>query len=247
MVRKLIVFSQSVACQVINVSASEDSKKEVFETTKINTRSKVFKVNTMKNNIIILALAALLSFQTSAQPKKTVTNYLGIEGPILFQKNTFQLVWSSHPDPSLYKQEYLAAGDAFPKYKSMITVDFVVTGSTVDQAVATKIRELEQLKKSNYDVNFEIISNPKSGEKIVDCLIGQTAVNDQKSLIERDVFRFKSVKAKSGQSGILLYAVSARQYGAEIKPYLIKLKSDKQIMVRDVAKLPIPELNISDK
>ena len=87
MVRKLIVLSQSVAYQVINVSASEDSKKEVFETTKINTRSKVFKVNTMKNNIIILALAALLSFQTSAQPKKTVTNYLGIEGPILFQKN----------------------------------------------------------------------------------------------------------------------------------------------------------------
>jgi|GEM_PF-140196 len=248
MVRKLIVLSQSKSNQAIDQEEPTNSGMVIREprAIKIIRISKIFKINTVQNNIIVIVLAALLSLQANGQPKKTVTNYLGIEGPISLQKNTFQLVWSSHPDPSLYKQEYLTAGDAFPKYKSMITVDFVVTGSTVDQAVATKIRELEQLK-STYDVNFEVIGNPATGEKIVDCLIGQTATNDQNSLIERDVFRFKPVKAKSGQTGIFLYAVSTRKYGAEIKPFLTKLKMEKQILVREVAKLPIPELNISLK
>ena len=249
MVRKLIVLLDDKCNLTISQNGKGGHKMPVPELQERELRgvSKTFKINTMKNNIIISMLAALLSLHINAQPKKEVKDYLGIEGPILLQKNTFHLVWSSHPDPSLFKQEYLASGDAFPKYKSMITVDFVVTGSTVDQAVATKIRELEQLKKSNYNVNFEVISNPTTGEKIVDCLIGQTAANDLNSLIERDIFRFKAVNAKSGQAGIFLYAVSTRKYGPEIKPFLIKLKTDKQILVREVAKLPIPELNISAK
>jgi hypothetical protein len=190
----------------------------------------------------IVLLTPLLGY---GQAKKGPVNYLGTPGTLSLQKNAFDLVWSAHPDPSLYKQEYLVKGDAFPKYKSMITIDFSLTDASLDQAVRTKISELEQLKKANYDVNFEVIANAATGEKILDCLIGQTAAEEQNSLIERDIYRFKTIKAKSGQKGIILFAASTRKYGKEIKPYLIKLKMDKPILVSEVSKFSLPEINIT--
>ncbi len=206
----------------------------------------------MKNRIgqnkfyfILTAAFLFASVQSHGQAMKNPVNYLGIPGPVSVQKVPHQLVWSSHPDPSLYKQEYLAAGDAFPNYKSMVTIDFVLTESTVDQAVAAKLRDLEQLKKSNHDVNFEVISNAATGEKIIDFLIGQNAADEQKSLIERDVYRFKAVKTKTGQRGIILFAVSTRKYGKDIKPFLLKLKNEKPVLVSEVAKFAIPVVNIT--
>ncbi|WP_229216715.1 hypothetical protein [Dyadobacter sp. 3J3] len=201
----------------------------------------------MKNYVIGVTLATLLllTFKSMAQTKKPAVNYLGIQNALLLQKNSYQLVWSSHPESTFFKQEYLVAGDDFPNYNKMLFIDFSVTESNIDQVVAAKMRELEQLKRPNLDVKFEILVNAASGEKILDCVILQTAPDERNSLAERDVYRFKTVKAKSGQRGILLLAASNRKYGKEIKPFMAKLKTEKQILIAEVAKFPMPEPNIS--
>lgn len=195
--------------------------------------------------MILMVAASLLlaSVHSFGQNNKPAVNYLGIPGPIVFQKKSYQMVWSSHPDASLYKQEYLVTGDGFPNYKSMITVDFVIAKTSVDDAVRTKLRELEQLKKT-LDVNYEVIGNAATGEKIIDCLLGQTAADDAKSIYEHDVYRFKAVTAKSGQKGILLYALSNRAYGKDIQPFLTRLKTERKTLIAEAAKAPIPDIAI---
>lgn len=192
---------------------------------------------------LIMASLLLASVQGFGQNSKPAVNYLGIPGPIVFQKKNYQLHWASHPDASLYKQEYLVSGDGFPNYKSMLTIDFVIAAASVDDAVRTKLRELEQLKKT-LDVNYEVISNAATGEKIIDCLLGQTAADDTKSIYEHDVYRFKAVTAKSGQKGILLYALSNRAYGKDIQSFLAKLKAERKTLIADVAKASIPDIII---
>ncbi|GAB3510027.1 hypothetical protein GCM10027341_47860 [Spirosoma knui] len=201
----------------------------------------------MQRNLVAINLISLflLSGAGYGQEKKNFVNYLGIKGPITIQKIAYQLAWSAHPDASLYKQEYLAAGDGFPTYKSMVTVDFVVTEATVDQAVNAKLRELETLKRTYPIVQAEVFNNAATGEKMIDCLIGNTGSNQQTNLIERDVYRYKLVEAKSGQRGILLLAVSIRKYGNDITPFLTRLKSDKPLLVNEVAKLPMPEISVN--
>ncbi len=192
---------------------------------------------------IVAASLLLASVHGFAQSNKPAVNYLGIPGPIVFQKKSYQMVWSSHPDASLYKQEYLVTGDGFPNYKSMITIDFVIATAGVDDAVRTKLRELEQLKKT-LEVNYEVIANAATGEKIIDCLLGQTAADDAKSIYEHDVYRFKAVTAKSGQKGILLYALSNRAYGKDIQPFLTRLKTERKTLIAETAKAPIPDITI---
>lgn len=192
---------------------------------------------------LVMASLLLASAQSSGQNNKPAVNYMGIPGPVVFQKKSYQLIWSSHPDASLYKQEYLVAGDGFPNYKSMITIDFVIAATSVDDAVRTKLRELEQLKKT-LDVNYEVIANAATGEQIIDCLLGQRAADDTKSIYEHDLYRFKAVTAKSGQKGIVLYALSNRAYGNDIQPFLTRLKAERKVLVADVAKAAMPEITI---
>ena len=200
----------------------------------------------MKNALtgICLLIILLSNWQSKAQNPNNTVNYLGIQNALVFQKNNYHLVWSSHPESSFFKQEYLARGDNFPNYNKMVSIDFAVTESNIDQVVTAKMRELEQLKRPNLDVKFEILVNSQSGEKILDCLITQTAADNNNSLVERDVYRFKTMKAKSGERGIMLLAASTRKYGKDIKPYLAKLKTEKQILIAEVAKFSIPEPNI---
>jgi len=202
----------------------------------------------MKSILLTISLASLLQspHQSYAQATKQLVNYLSIPGPINVQKKAYQLAWSSHPDASLYKQEYLAVGDQFPNYKSMVMIDFVLTAGSVDQAVATKIHELETLKATTPIVNINVLNNNATGEKMIDCLIGQTAPDDRTSLVERTVYRFASVKTKLGQRGVLLFAVSTRAYGKEVTPFLLKLKTDKPILVNEVAKLAMPTIQITE-
>lgn len=201
----------------------------------------------MKHTLLTTGLTGLLvmSGQSYGQTTKAVIDFLSIPGPINVQKKAHQLSWSSHPDASLYKQEYLAAGDAFPRYKSMVTVDFLITESTVNQAVNTKIRDLENLKRTNPIVQYEVMSNTTTGDNLIDCLIGTNAADERTNLVERNIYRFISVKAKSGQRGILLFAVSERKYGNDITPFLTRLKADRSILVNEVAKLSMPEINVT--
>lgn len=192
---------------------------------------------------LVLAFLLLASVQCVGQNNKPAVNYMGIPGPVVFQKKSYQLIWSSHPDASLYKQEYLVVGDNFPNYKSMITIDFVVATASVDDAVRTKLRDLDQLKKT-LDVNYEVIGNAATGEKIIDCLLGQTATDDAKSIYEHDVYRFKAITAKSGQKGILLYALSNRAYGKDIHPFLTRLKIERKALIAEVAKASVPDIII---
>lgn len=200
----------------------------------------------MPANSVLTSLFTLLmlSAPSYGQAPKPAINFLEIQTPISVQKNRYRLSWSAHPDASLYKQEYLVAGDNFPKYKSMVSIDFVLTESTVDQAVDTKLRELEGLKRTNPIVQYTIVGNAATGEKIIDCLIGNNTANERDNLVERDVFRFKAVKTKSGQRGILLFMVSNRKYGPEITPFLTKLKVKKPLLINEVAKLTLPVIQL---
>ena len=200
----------------------------------------------MKNNLKMSVACLLIFFgQSHGQTPKPAINYLSLPGPFTVQNQVYRLAWSSHPDASLYKHEYLTAGDQFPNYKSLVTVDFVVTPAAVGQAVSTKIRQLEAMKKTNPIVNYELLENKTTGEVIIDCILGETAADERNSIVERDVYRYKAVSAKSGQRGILLFAVSVRKYGKDITPFLTELKIDKKILVNEMAKLPMPTVSLA--
>jgi hypothetical protein len=161
---------------------------------------------------------------------------LGIPGPLSFDGASYSLAWSSQPSPSYTKQEYLPAGQASGSYASMLLVEVVGGGTTVEAALGAQIRLLNARKGSDPLVNFSAIRNQKTGEAILDFIIGGRTPQGA-PIAEWNAYRY--VPQKEG--GVMLFAISRRAYGdADIGAFLGKLKTERPGLVNRLAQQTLP-------
>ncbi|HYM87460.1 MAG TPA: hypothetical protein VET30_12095, partial [Pseudoxanthomonas sp.] len=137
-------------------------------------------------------LFAMISGPLSARsPSPPTEERIGVPGPIKFGAQSFALAWTSHPVPTQYKQEYLPAGETVDRYSSMLMID-VTTSATTAKALAGKmIESLKARKATDPVVNYDVISNPASGELILDFVLSATGA-DGKDIIEWNAYRYSS-------------------------------------------------------
>src|SRR5579862_8380120 len=141
----------------------------------------------------ILSLAVLSLILTSFVYKhqEKIINYYSIPEVINFDSVQYKLSASYHPSEIYYKQEYIPAGENADHFNKMITIDFVVTNKSPKDILAMKINELQERKKNDPVVHYEIISNPKKGEYILDFILSQQE-GGKVGIVERNVYRYKN-------------------------------------------------------
>jgi hypothetical protein len=196
-----------------------------------------------KNKITTVLLGLLLttfSFAQTSKPKE----YLGVSEQISFDNTSYHLVWTSHPADNYYKQEYIVKGDTVEKFKSLIMLEIITGKTKLKEVVATKIAELKKMKASNPVVNYEIFE--KNGEVMLDFLVSENTPDGKYlSIVERNVYRYKSVVDKNGQKGILLFGVSERAYGDDIDNFFPNLKAHRLDLISLVGEFEIPEITVA--
>ncbi|OSZ79806.1 hypothetical protein CAP36_00640 [Chitinophagaceae bacterium IBVUCB2] len=194
------------------------------------------------NPKLFITITALLTISfAGAQTKKGITEYLTVPGPIILNKNTFHLAWTSHPSANYYKQEYITAKDSIQKYTKMVSVELLISDATAANLAKAKMDELKQLKLTNPLINYEIFQ--KNGEIILDFLISENA-GDKVNIIERNVYRYKAFSGKNGQKGVMLFGASERAYGNSVDAFLSSLKKNKSQLLNAVAAFTLPTITI---
>ena len=202
----------------------------------------------MKKTTLLYILSIVLSMSTAsfAQNGKP-TNYVSVAGPITFENTAYNLSWSAHPAANFYKQEYLPKGANADKYSTMLLLDVVTGETTAKEAVATKTAELKRMKESNPMVNYDVITNAKTGEYLIDLLVSANAPDGSISIVERNVYRYKSFTDKAGHKGVLLFGVSTRAYGAGVTSFLTALKTNKNVLQNAVAQFTLPGIALKNQ
>jgi hypothetical protein len=196
-----------------------------------------------KTRIIITAVSFVIAISSYAQTSKAVTEYLAVPGPIILNKESFGLVWSSHPSATYYKQEYIGSKDKVEKFKKMVMIEVLTGDARAADLAKAKIAELKQLKETNPLVNYEMFQ--KNGEIIIDFLLSENSPDGKSiNVIERNVYRYKEITDKNGKKGVMLFGVSERSYGNDVDAFLSSLKKNKSTLVNAVAAFVIPELTI---
>lgn len=195
--------------------------------------------------LIGLSIALTMAIASFGQSSKPV-NYLNVAGPVTFENNAYTLSWASHPAANLYKQEYLPKGANADKYNTMILFDLVTGETTVKDAVAAKTAELAAMKAANPVVNYNVITNAKTGEYILDFLVSANAPDGSIGIVERNVYRYKAFTDKAGHKGVLLFGVSSRAYGAGVTPFLTALKTSKNVLPNTVAQFTLPDIALKN-
>jgi len=193
--------------------------------------------------VIAGVVTFLFSITVYGQGNKPITEYLNVPGPIILNKDSFKLTWSSHPSSNYYKQEYIGSKDKIEKFKKMVMVE-VLTGEVKAADLAkAKVSELKQLKETNPLVNHEVFQ--KNGEIIVDFLLSENSPDGKKvNIIERNVYRYKEITDKNGKKGVMLFGISERGYGNEVDAFLSSLKKNKSALTNAVAAFVMPEITI---
>ena len=198
----------------------------------------------LKNKIATVSVGLLLTTASFGQATKTVINYLRVAGPISFEKDSYNLAWTSHPADNYYKQEYLAQGDTLEKFKRLILIDVLVGKTKIKDLVATKIAELNKIKASNPIVQYQTFE--KGDEIMLDFLLSENTPDGKLvSTIERNVYRYKNITGKNGQKAVLLFGVSNRAYGNDIDDFLLNLKDNRHDLLNAVGAFDLPEITIA--
>jgi len=190
-----------------------------------------------------IAGLSLFGLASPAQAADTVDR-LGIPGPLDFDGTSYDLAWSSHPSPAYYKQEYLPAGQGSANYTSMLIVELVDSAASVASAVKAQTRMLTARKATDPLVNFALIQNPKTGEVLLDFVIGGST--RRTPIAEWNAYRYTPYRGTNGQSGVMLFAISRRAYGdSDIKSFLGGLKQARPAVIDKLARMQLPAVRMS--
>ncbi len=128
----------------------------------------------------------------------------------------------------------------------MVLLEVATGNINAKTAAQGKLEELKRMKAANPIVNYEIISNPSTGEYMIDFLVSQdNAKTVASEIIERNVYRYKNYVGKNGQTGVLLLGISTRAYGNEVDAFLSSLKSKRKDLMNKVSSFKIPEVTLS--
>lgn len=185
-------------------------------------------------------LLTAFSFGQTNEP----IEYLGVAKQIKFGNDTVNLTWTSHPADNYYKQEYLAKNDTIEKFKRLVLLEALTGAIKIKDIVAAKVSELKKMKASNPVVNYETFE--KDGEFMLDFLISENTPDGKYlSIVERNVYRYKSVIDKNGQKCLLLFGVSERAYGDDIDKFFLNLKEHRLDLINSVGAFELPEITIA--
>ncbi|UKB85118.1 hypothetical protein LF887_05690 [Chryseobacterium sp. MEBOG06] len=193
----------------------------------------------MTFKVLILLLIVPL-FYIKAQNK--VNDYINVPGPINLNQKVYNLAWSSHPNENYFKQEYLSPKENINRYNSMVLIEFVKGNFTLKDIIDQKIGELQETKKTNPVVNYQILEN--NGEYILDFLINENSKDGKEILIaERNIYRYQLI-SNSKNKGVLLFAVSERGYEKNMDNFFNNLKANSSQLIEIVGNFKLPDIEI---
>ena len=191
---------------------------------------------------ILLLTILLLSCPTASVSAENVVDHLSVPGPLIFNKVSYQLVWSAHPSPHYYKQEYLPVGQSTQDFQGMVLVEAVIQGTDVNSAVAAQVDLLNRRKATDPTVNFAISKNPKTREMVIDFVMGKDS-GEKGSIVEWNAYRYAPLTGNGGKSGVLLFGISRRAYGENSTEFLRGLKSARTAELDALVRFRLPAVD----
>ncbi|AWG22069.1 hypothetical protein FFWV33_11380 [Flavobacterium faecale] len=180
---------------------------------------------------------ALLSFQ-----QDTIVDFLHTGTILKFEDHNFHLAWSSHPNTTYYKQEYLRTSDnKFETYQKMLIVEAVQSDILVEQASNMKLNELEKLKKDNPLVQTNIEKANNQDEKVISFML-----SGGHNVLEWNIYRYQQQKNDRG-TFLVLYAYSYRNYFTkkeDIVKFLEYVKANNSKITNLVNSAAVPKIKV---
>ncbi|HWB26419.1 MAG TPA: hypothetical protein VG738_13120 [Chitinophagaceae bacterium] len=199
---------------------------------------------TKKHSTKLFAVLIFFVLFCKASAQDTVKDYLHVPGPVTFDSTDYHLIWSSHPLPDYYKQEYLAKGDSLEHFNRLVLVDLLFDDSLKPKdLVYQEIRGLESRKKFDAVVQYNLIQSPDSTEYVLDFAESEGAPLIK--FVEWNAYLYKPYTDQNGHKGVILLGVSTRSYGNSTADFMGTLPALREKIIQQLMAYPVPRISVN--
>jgi len=200
----------------------------------------------MKKNILI-SFTFVILFSFSIAIAGDDKDMIGVEGPLSFNETSFDLVWSDKARDNYYIQEYLPAGEQLETFEQMMTLHVFLIDMSIDDAVQSKLNELEKRSKTDAICKGSVAETASSDGKeiLLDFLLSETQ-KDTPEIVEYNVYRYVPVNIGDGEKGILVYAYTKRAYGNNVEGFLETINKERRNIVNQMGNTEVPKVKLPE-
>jgi hypothetical protein len=190
--------------------------------------------------VVVCTLVWLAFVLPSGVRAQAPVERLSVPGPLLLDGQAYHFAWSSHPAPHFYKQEYLPAGQALPRYRQMLMLDLLVADATPVQLAQSKIAELEARKQDDPLVQHDVIAREDGSAVLLDFVLSAPDA-DGGLIVEWNAYRYERVA-----DGVLLFGISRRAYGMDNARRFLgeEVRQHRARWIEELAGLALPAIAI---
>ncbi len=173
-----------------------------------------------------------------------ITERLGVNGPLQFNKTDFHLAWSDKPNATYYVQEYLPKGENVDRFNQLLTINLFNKFVKTEDAINQKVYELNERKKTDPNCNYAINKSKDGKEFMIDFLLGEGSGNQ--AVVEFNIYHYKQIEIDN-KPALIVYAYSKRSYGNDITAFLKNLKTERSTLLQTMSSTQIPQIKLSSK
>jgi len=176
------------------------------------------------------------------KPVLSADDMIGVKGPLIFNKVSFELHTIERPEPNVYIQMYFPKNESFENYNQMLTLYVLDTALEIDKSTSRKIKELKERKKSDLKCFYNITEDKDGKYFIIDYLTTEMS-NDKMTSAEYNVFKYQTIKIGS-RDAILIYAYSWKSYDEEVGQFINTIPDFREDFVNEMIKKPTPQISL---
>lgn len=184
-------------------------------------------------------IGLLLVLSGAVAEAKQAPDLLGVPGPVQFEGQQFDLVFSAAPIPDYRKHEYIPAGQVPEQYRDMILLE-LFAGLDIKTEVLRKIDWLKDMQASDPILKYKVAHDPKTGQVIIHSIMSDN--EGPVPFVEWNVSRYIPARTRDGRDASLLMGVSRRAYGEDMAPFLERLSTLGTADVKALSEMPLPKL-----
>lgn len=184
--------------------------------------------------LLLFASTKSATAQLRAQPFFDLPDSMQIEGKL------FSRTLSIHPTPFYYQVVYTPPGEHQTHYRHAFILEASVNSADVQATVTTQMQRMEERKASDPHADYELLSAPDTGEKMLSFTQSESNINGKTGLLEWNVCRYIPFTDTNGNRGTITMVLSVREYDKVAAQTLKQWEQLKANRVHMLASMPIP-------
>ncbi|MDQ3016699.1 MAG: hypothetical protein M3R25_08280 [Bacteroidota bacterium] len=170
--------------------------------------------------------------------------YFNLPRTLSLPDKPYLFVWSSHPTPEYYKQEYLPAGQTGEHFSEMVLVEVVLGDHIMHNVAFAKAKEINTRKMTDPLAAYNLGKNDDKQEVYLDFILSEG--EGDKAVAEWNVYRYKKYTDSKGNNGIALFAWSRRAYGEAVHAFAQDLITNRKQYILPFMNQNFPAIAFKD-